>query len=65
MHNFYRSIWLNRKQLCMSAVDMLSEGMGKKVKDIMVSLLLYVLYMYIKTLPYIYDIIYTYTIYIW
>ena len=34
--NFYRTMWLNRKQLCMDAVDLLSEGTGKKMKDIMV-----------------------------
>lgn len=34
--NYYRTMWLNRKQLCMDAVDMLSEGTGKKMKDIMV-----------------------------
>jgi hypothetical protein len=34
--NYYRTMWLNRKQLCMDAVDLLSEGTGKKMKDIMV-----------------------------
>jgi hypothetical protein len=36
--NYYRTMWLNRKQLCMDAVDLLSEGTGKKMKDIMVGL---------------------------
>ena len=35
-HNYYRTMWLNRKQLCMDAIDLLSEGTGKKMKDIMV-----------------------------
>ena len=36
-HNQFRRAWQTRKGLCMEAVDMLSEGMGKKVKDVMVS----------------------------
>lgn len=36
-HNFHRRIWQQRKQLCLEAVDMLSEGLGKKVSDVMVS----------------------------
>ncbi|KAJ1439123.1 Tat binding protein 1-interacting protein-domain-containing protein [Ochromonadaceae sp. CCMP2298] len=34
-HNYYRKTWLTRKQLCMDAVDILSEGLGKKTKDVM------------------------------
>ena len=35
-HNQFRRAWQARKMLCMEAVDLLSEGMGKKVKDVMV-----------------------------
>lgn len=35
--NYFRSAWLNRKQMCMNTVEMISEGMSKKVKDVMVS----------------------------
>lgn len=36
-HNQFRRAWQTRKGLCMEAVDLISEGMGKKVKDVMVS----------------------------
>jgi hypothetical protein len=35
-HNYYRKVWAARKQLCMDAADLLSEGMNKKVKDVLV-----------------------------
>lgn len=35
--NYFRSAWLTRKQMCMGVVEMISEGMNKKVKDVLVS----------------------------
>jgi hypothetical protein len=35
-HNYYRKVWAARKQLCMDAADLLSEGLNKKVKDVLV-----------------------------
>jgi hypothetical protein len=40
-HNQFRKAWQARRALCMEAVDLLSEGMGKKVKDVMVRGLLF------------------------
>lgn len=34
--NYFRSVWSTRKQMCMNVVEMISEGMNKKVKDVMV-----------------------------
>eukprot|EP01032_Pedospumella_encystans_P008247 gene8247-9812_t len=39
-HNQFRRAWHSRKMLCMEAVDMLSEGMGKKTKDVMAEMCL-------------------------
>ena len=36
--NHYRGLLIARKQLCMEAVDSLSEGLGKKVKDVLVTI---------------------------
>lgn len=37
-HNFYRKVWIERKLSCMDTVEAISEGLSKKVKDIMVNL---------------------------
>lgn len=36
-HNFFRKAWAARRLQCLEAVDLLSEGLGKKAKDVMVS----------------------------
>ncbi len=36
--NFYRTAWIERRAQCMDVVDSISEAMGKKPKDFMVSL---------------------------
>lgn len=36
-HNFYRKAWFERRSLCMDAVDLLCEGLGKKKSELLVS----------------------------
>ena len=38
-HNFYRQTWHKRKRLCMDVVDLISDGLGKKIQDVTVSVL--------------------------
>ena len=35
--NFFRTEWVNRKRKCMDVIDVLSDGMNKKPKDVIVS----------------------------
>lgn len=32
-----RSVWINRRRMCMEAVEILADGMGKSTKSVMVS----------------------------
>lgn len=36
-YNNYRKAWIERKALCMNAIDVLSEAMGKKRQELIVS----------------------------
>jgi hypothetical protein len=36
-HNELRHAWFLRKSMCVDAVDLLAEGMGKKTKQMIVS----------------------------
>jgi hypothetical protein len=43
-HNKMRNAWVQRKVQCMEAIDMLAEGTGKKLKVLLVSRLLALLF---------------------
>ena len=39
-HNFHRTVWQQRKRMCMDAVEMIADGMEKKTSKVMQELCL-------------------------
>ena len=35
MHNHFRTVWKQRKEMCMEVVDSVSDSMGKKTEEVM------------------------------